>query len=77
MILEEVGAIESKEDDLVEQQMEEVATTTIFQDNYVYEEYVYEEYQPVFVQQMEELPIEDQTTIGVKRSISEVGENLL
>ncbi len=74
-IVEEVGAIESKEDELMEQQIGEVATTTIVQDNYVYEEYeeyVFEVDEPV-VQQMEEVeevPVESETTIGVKRSIT-------
>jgi hypothetical protein len=77
-IVEEVGVFElvANKDELMEEQIKELARTAEFYDEEVYEEYVYEKDEPI-VETMEEVVTSNDITIGVKRSIDEVVENLM
>jgi hypothetical protein len=75
-IITQVGAIEYNEDGLMEAQIKQLVATAEFYDEEVYDDAAYEEEEPIEVQ-MEEIFTSENTTIGVKRSIDEVDQNIL
>lgn len=71
-----MGVFDYNKDELMEEQIKELAATAEFYEEEVYEEYVYENDEPI-VETMEEVVTSNDITIGVKRSIDEVVENLM